>query len=112
MDEDGSKKQLAITFDPLRQTLETRNLNLNHLRKPKSKGGLGLSSMTTTKISHDEPVSFEILDTICRGLKCRVEEVIQYREGPFQKAKLRKRDYERQEAMKSKVPPALSESIE
>ena len=109
MNKNGRKTQLAITFNPLRQTLEHLSLNLNHLRKPKIKGGLGLSSMTTTKISHDEPISFEILDLICRGLDCRVEDVIQYTEGPFQKAKRRKRDFERLEAAKQKT--ALDEVV-
>jgi hypothetical protein len=50
--------------------------------------------MTTNKISHDDPVSFEVLDTICREMGLRVEEVIKYIEGPFRRAPLRKRDFE------------------
>jgi DNA-binding Xre family transcriptional regulator len=94
MNQERRKSRLSITFEPLRETLKRKGLNLNYLRKPRTEGGLGLSSMTTNKISHDDPVSFEVLDTICREMGLRVEEVIRYVEGPYQKAKPRKRDYE------------------
>lgn len=94
MNQKRRKSRLSITFEPLRETLKSRGLNLNYLRKPRTEGGLGLSSMTTNKISHDDPVSFEVLDTICREMGLRVEEVIKYIEGPFQRAPLRKRDFE------------------
>jgi len=86
---------MSITFEPLKGVLKKKGLKLNYLRTPKDKGGLGISSCTVNKISHDQPVSFEILDTICREMRLPIGKVIQYNDGPFKRAPLKKRDYPR-----------------
>lgn len=42
----------------------------------------GVSASTIAKLSHDEYVSLEILERICRALHCEIGDVVELRGGP------------------------------
>lgn len=41
----------------------------------------GVSASTIAKLSHDEYVSLEILERICRALHCEIGDVVELRRG-------------------------------
>ncbi len=40
--------------------------------------GIGASPGTTAKIHRGVPVSMDVVDRICRFLRCRIEDVLEY----------------------------------
>lgn len=75
---------MGIVYAPLLAILAERGLRIGYLRDP-----VGLSGATVAKIHKGEPVTFEVLDRICSVMGLRIEEVIQYEDSPFIKAKPR-----------------------
>ena len=64
-----------ISYEPLIQTLKERGVNRSDLRQY-------MSSATIAKLANNEFLSLKTIDSICRILHCRVEDVIVYVEEP------------------------------
>ncbi|MDO5409897.1 MAG: helix-turn-helix transcriptional regulator [Lachnospiraceae bacterium] len=60
-----------ISYEPLIKTLQERGIKRSDLRQH-------MSSATIAKLANNEFVSLKTIDTICRLLHCRVDEVIVY----------------------------------
>lgn len=78
---------MGITYAPLLALMKQRNMMKNDLRG----GTLKLSSATVAKIEKGEPVSLKVIDRICQELGVQIQDVVQYKEGPFLKATSRKK---------------------
>lgn len=64
-----------ISYEPLIQTLKERGMKRSDLRQY-------ISSATIAKLANNEFLSLKTIDSICRILHCRVEDVIVYVEEP------------------------------
>ena len=64
-----------ISYEPLNQTLKERNMKRTDLLPY-------MSSRTLAKLANNEVVSVKTLDTICKVLRCRIEDVVVYVEEP------------------------------
>ena len=62
-----------ISYKPLFKLLIERDMTKTQLRL-----GVGFSTATLAKMSKNEYVSMEVINSICAYLKCRVEDVIEY----------------------------------
>lgn len=60
-----------IDFNPLWETLKSRNLNKTELQKMTR-----LSSATIAKIGKNESVTLDVVDRICGALKCEITDVV------------------------------------
>jgi len=56
-------------------------LNKRDISKNKLKEDLGLGSNTIAKFANHEPVSFEVLDKLCKYLKAQPGDLIEYEEN-------------------------------
>ena len=63
-----------ITYDPLWRTMEEKRVSQYRLKVE------GISSSTLTRLKHNEPVTTETLDRLCKILQCSVNEIIEYSE--------------------------------
>ena len=63
-----------ITYDPLWRTMEEKRVSQYRLKLE------GISSSTLTRLKHNEPVTTETLDRLCKILQCKVSEIIEYSE--------------------------------
>ena len=63
---------MSISFEPLMQTLKTRNMTKSELRV-----AAGLSKGTFAKLSKGESVTLSTIASICDVLKCRIEDVVE-----------------------------------
>lgn len=59
-----------ITFNPLWETLKSKDMNKGDLQK-----ATGLSSSTIAKLSKNASVMLDVVDRICIALDCNVENV-------------------------------------
>ena len=62
-----------ISFQPLFIALIKKNMTKTDLRKV-----VGFSTATLAKMSKNEYVSMEVIDSICKYLDVQVEDVIEY----------------------------------
>ncbi len=62
-----------ISFQPLFITLIKKNMTKTDLRK-----AVGFSTATLAKMSKNEYISMEVIDSICKYLDVQVEDVIEY----------------------------------
>lgn len=60
-----------ISYEPLTQTLKERGMKRSDLRRY-------MSSATVAKLANNEVLSTKTLDTICKVLHCRIENVAVY----------------------------------
>lgn len=60
-----------ISYEPLIKTLQERNMKRTDLLPY-------MSSRTLAKLANNEVVSVKTLDTICKVLHCRIEDVAVY----------------------------------
>lgn len=60
-----------ISYEPLNKTLKERNMKRTDLLPY-------MSSRTLAKLTNNEIVSVKTLDTICKVLQCRIEDVAVY----------------------------------
>lgn len=63
-----------ITYDPLWRTMKEKRVSQYRLKVE------GISSSTLTRLKHNEPVTTETLDRLCKILQCTVSEIIEYLE--------------------------------
>lgn len=63
-----------FTYKPLLKLLIDNNMTKTQLRE-----SIGFSPATLAKISKDEYVSMETLDSICKFFNCRIENIIEYK---------------------------------
>lgn len=63
---------MGITYDGLFNLLKEKNLSKTEL-----KNMLGISSATLAKLSKNEPVSFKVIEDICRTLRCQPGDILQ-----------------------------------
>lgn len=60
-----------ISYKPLFRLLLERDMTKTQLRE-----AVGFSSATLAKMSKDEYISLETIESICKYLDCRIEDVI------------------------------------
>ena len=60
-----------ISYEPLNKTLKERNMKRTDLLPY-------MSSRTLAKLANNEVLSVKTLDTICKVLQCRIEDVAVY----------------------------------
>ncbi len=65
-----------ISYKPLWKTLIDRNMRQTELREKAN-----FSKPTLAKMNQNEYISLEIIDKICKTLNCKIEDVIEYKEG-------------------------------
>lgn len=75
---------MSITFSPLWNIIKKKKLPKGYLREK-----VGLSPATVARIFKDEPVTLEVIDRICSVMEVQIQDIIQYEEKPFSKAKSR-----------------------
>lgn len=73
---------MAITYKPLRILVKEVGYTLSRLREPPPIG-LSLSSITTTRLNKDDPVSLEVIDRICAFFDVEIQDVVAYLPGEF-----------------------------
>lgn len=64
-----------MVFDPFWETLRRKNLNAYKLFKE-----YNLSHGTYDSLKHNRNVTLNTIDQLCKILKCRVEDIVEYRE--------------------------------
>lgn len=63
-----------FTYKPLLKLLIDNNMTKTQLRQ-----SIGFSPATLAKISKDEYVSMETLDSICKFFNCKIENIIEFK---------------------------------
>lgn len=63
-----------FTYKPLLKLLIDNNMTKTQLRQ-----SIGFSPATLAKISKDEYVAMETLDSICKFFNCKIEDIIEYK---------------------------------
>lgn len=63
-----------ISYEPLLITLVKRNMTKTKLREQAH-----FSTATLAKLSKNEYVSLEVIESICKALDCNIEDVIEIR---------------------------------
>ena len=66
---------MYLTYKPLWDTLKARSLKKTDLCVM-----AGLSRSTIAKMGKEEYVALEVVERICKGLSCQVQDVIEVRE--------------------------------
>ena len=61
-----------ISFDPLWKTLIDQHKTKSELRI-----AAGLSKSTFSKLSHNESVTLDTIEKICKALKCSISDVVE-----------------------------------
>lgn len=61
-----------ISYDRLWKTLIDRHMNRTELRDK-----IGISNATLAKLGKNEAVNLKIIESICRELRCRIEDVVE-----------------------------------
>ena len=61
-----------ITYAPLWITMEEKGVSQYQLKAE------GISSSTLVRLKHNEPVTTETLDKLCKILQCTIEDIIEY----------------------------------
>ena len=64
-----------MTYAPLWDTLKNKELKKTDLCNL-----AGLSRNTLAKMGKEEYVALEVVERICKGLSCRIEDVVEVRE--------------------------------
>jgi putative transcriptional regulator len=65
---------LAISFAPMRQYMKDHKISYYYL------GNQGIESPTLHRIRHDEPITTETLDKLCKIMKCQPADLLEYRD--------------------------------
>ncbi len=63
---------MAISYEPLWNTLDRLNINKTEMRKQ-----TGIATATMAKLAKNESLTLAMIDKICTGLNCRIEDVVQ-----------------------------------
>ncbi len=63
---------MTRSYNRLLKLMIDKKINKTQLRRQ-----AGITSNAMTKISKDEPVSIEILEKICGGLECNIEDIVE-----------------------------------
>ena len=66
---------MYLTYEPLWNTLKSRKMKKTDLCDI-----AGLSRSTLAKMGKEEYVALEVVERICKGLMCQVEDVIEVRQ--------------------------------
>lgn len=66
---------MKLTYAPLWDTLKSKELKKTDLCNL-----AGLSRNTLAKMGKEEYVALEVVERICNGLSCRVQDVVEVRE--------------------------------
>ena len=66
---------IVINLDVM---MAKRKMSLNELSE---KVGITLANLSILKNNKAKAIRFSTLDAICRALDCRVEDILEYREG-------------------------------
>lgn len=60
-----------LSYEPLNQTLKEKGMKRSELRQY-------MSSATIAKLANNDVLSTKTLDTICKLLHCRIEDIVVY----------------------------------
>lgn len=60
-----------LSYEPLNQTLKEKGMKRSDLRQY-------MSSATIAKLANNDILSTKTLDTICKLLHCRIEDIVVY----------------------------------
>ncbi len=66
-----------ISYKPLWHTLIEKDMKKMELKRL-----TGISSGTLAKLSNDDNVALDVVDRICRALKCPIEAVVEIKQDP------------------------------
>ena len=66
---------IVINLDVM---MARRKMSLNELSE---KVGITLANLSILKNNKAKAIRFSTLDAICRALECRMEDILEYREG-------------------------------
>ena len=61
-----------ISYDRLWKTLIDK-----HMKKTEFRDKVGISNATLAKLGKNEPVNLKTIDSICRELQCKIEDVVE-----------------------------------
>ncbi len=61
-----------ICYDKLWKILIDKHMNKTELRDQ-----IGISNATLAKMGKNEPVNLKIIESICRELQCKIEDVVE-----------------------------------
>lgn len=61
-----------ISYDRLWKTLIDK-----HIKKTELKELIGISNATLAKMGKNEPVNLKIIESICKELDCKIEDVVE-----------------------------------
>lgn len=64
---------MALSYNKLWKLLIDKNINKTRLHEI-----TGLSKSTITKLAKGENVNTEVLEKICKFLKCNIEDIVEY----------------------------------
>ena len=65
---------MKLTYDPLWNTLKSREMKKTDLCDM-----AGLSRSTLAKMGKEEYVALEVVERICNGLSCHIQDVVEVR---------------------------------
>ena len=69
-----SVENKMITYDRLWETMKKKGISQYRLQVE------GISNSTLTRLKHNEPVTTETIDKLCRIIGCPVEDMMEYKE--------------------------------
>lgn len=61
-----------ISYDPLWETLRKLDINMTDMRKK-----TGIATATMAKLRKNESLTLAMIDKICCGLMCNIEDVVE-----------------------------------
>lgn len=64
-----------ITYEPFRGYVAANNIKKKDIMKKS-----GISSSTMSKLKHDQYVSIEIIDRLCKTLKIDITDIVKYKD--------------------------------
>lgn len=67
---------MKVSYDRLWKLLIDKKINKTQLKEL-----AGINSNSIAKMGKDEPVHMEVLLKICNALECRIEDVVEFKNG-------------------------------
>ena len=62
---------MSISYEPLWKTLQQKEINMTEMRKH-----TGIATATMAKLKKNESLTLAMIDKICQGLHCNIEDVV------------------------------------
>lgn len=71
----NKKGEKMITYEPFRGYVAANNIKKKDIMQK-----TGISSSTMSKLKHDQYVSIEIIDRLCRFLNIDIKDIVRYKD--------------------------------